>query len=167
MTIIYVFPAYVANAAPVVASRLIGRTHPIDRRSIFIDGRRLLGDGKTYEGLFSGVICGLFMGFILNFLLPPLFRGIIEILALVIGAVLGDIGGAFLKRRMGIPRGRAAPLLDQLGFLAGSLMLVAIAVGLPAWLDASLLLYIAVITLLLHVGTNAAAYFLGLKDRWY
>ena len=33
------------------------------------------------------------------------------------GALLGDALGSFIKRRMGIGRGKPAPILDQIDFL--------------------------------------------------
>ncbi|MEM1937494.1 MAG: CDP-2,3-bis-(O-geranylgeranyl)-sn-glycerol synthase [Candidatus Caldarchaeum sp.] len=164
--LVYVFPAYVANAAPVVAVRFFSRTHPIDRGLMFFDGRRVLGDGKTVEGFVSGTGAGMAVGYLIHVLVPPLVT-MVEVFLLSFGALAGDVLGAFVKRRAGIPSGGAAPLLDQLGFLVVALGLVELFHGLPVWLDALTLLALALFTVLMHVGTNAAAYLLGLKDRWY
>jgi len=86
---------------------------------------------------------------------------------LSLGAMLGDIVGAFLKRRMGLKRGEPMPVLDQLGFLAASLLLASLIYGAPGWMRVEVILALALITALLHVGTNAAAYLLGLKDKPY
>jgi len=165
--IAYIFPAYVANATPVVALRLLGHGHALDRRSIFPDGRRLLGDGKTLEGLVSGTGVGFLVGILISQLFPQLFRDYAEIFLMVAGALAGDIAGAFLKRRLGIPQGGAAPVLDQLGFLVGSLVAVGLFMGLPSWLDTSTLVILSLFTVLMHIGTNAFAFTLGLKNRWY
>ncbi len=43
--LIVIWPAYVANATPVVASKLIKRRTPIDMGRLFPDGRRIFGGG--------------------------------------------------------------------------------------------------------------------------
>ncbi|MHA1713397.1 MAG: CDP-archaeol synthase, partial [Candidatus Ranarchaeia archaeon] len=50
LVLYYIFPAYVANAIPVLA----GGGLPIDLGKNFIDGQRILGDGKTYRGFAAG-----------------------------------------------------------------------------------------------------------------
>ena len=52
---------------------------------------------------------GILIGFLLGF-----------------GALLGDALGSFLKRRLGIGRGKPAPILDQLDFIIVALILVLI-----------------------------------------
>lgn len=166
--IAYIFPAYVANGAPVVFVRALGRSHPIDLGARAWDGRRVLGDGKTFEGLLSGILSGFTAGLIILFMgnLGG-FRSPLEPLVLSLGAMCGDILGAFLKRRMGIERGRPAPILDQLGFLAVALASAYVVYGPPRWLDGYTLAAIILITVALHLSTNAGAYLLGLKDRPY
>ncbi len=85
-------------------------------------------------------------------------------LVLSTGAMLGDLAGSFIKRRLKLAPGQPLPILDQLDFLAGSLALAALfgyTVGL-AELSALLLL-----TPPIHLATNTAAYILGLKDKPY
>ena len=98
------------------------------------DGRRLLGDGKTIEGTLLGFIGGMAV-IVGETLLSPalnsfaagwsvalpdmnLFVGFM----IVLGAILGDIGGSFIKRRLGYERGRSVPGLDQLNFIIGALI---------------------------------------------
>ncbi len=163
----YIFPAYVANATPVVAVRILGRAHPLDNRVILLDGRRLLGDGKTVEGLISGIVFGTLTGILINIFIAPLFRSYLEILSLSTGAMLGDILGAFIKRRLGLPQGAPAPILDQLGFLVAGLFLTHLLFTLPPWLDMFTIILLLALTLGMHLGTNLFAYAVGLKDRWY
>ena len=54
-----ILPAYVANASAV----LVGGGIPIDFGKKWKDGHRILGDGKTWRGLFSGVFIGMTAGF--------------------------------------------------------------------------------------------------------
>ncbi|MEM1946342.1 MAG: CDP-2,3-bis-(O-geranylgeranyl)-sn-glycerol synthase [Candidatus Caldarchaeum sp.] len=162
----YIFPAYVSNATPVVVSKMLKRLHPIDRGYVFVDGRRLFGDGKTFEGFVSGTVAGFAAGLLLSRALPWLLS-LPEAFLLAVGALVGDVAGAFVKRRLGLQTGRPAPLLDQLGFLAVAFALVHSTLGLPAWLDPLTVLSLMAFTVFMHVGTNAVAYILRLKDRWY
>lgn len=163
----YVWPAYVSNATPVVAVKLLGKAHPLDLGATLPDGRRVLGDGKTVEGLVSGVSTGFAVGVAMHTLLPFLFRDLLEILLISSGALAGDILGAFIKRRLGIKQGAPAPILDQLGFLAVSLLTIHLTYGLPSFITPSTLTLLLLFTLLMHIGTNTLAYLLGLKDTWY
>jgi CDP-2,3-bis-(O-geranylgeranyl)-sn-glycerol synthase len=47
-----IFPAYCANAAPVI----FGGGSPIDAGKIFLDGRPILGSRKTIRGFFAGLV---------------------------------------------------------------------------------------------------------------
>jgi CDP-2,3-bis-(O-geranylgeranyl)-sn-glycerol synthase len=81
--------------------------------------------------------------------------------------MVGDIGASFLKRRSGRQRGAPLPGLDQLDFVVGALAVGAVAA--PGWVARTFTLPVLAIVLvatpLLHVSTNAAAYWLGLKDE--
>ena len=153
--IIILVPAMIANASPVVFK---GRK-PIDRGIIFIDGRRLLGDGKTVEGFLAGLACGSLASIPLALLVDP--QLILIGPAAAFGALVGDVLGSFVKRRMGIERGAPAPLLDQLDFYFG-----AVAATLILGHSWTLKVFMAsgIIVLLLHVGANRLAYRLGLKS---
>ena len=89
---------------------------------------------------------GILIGFLLGF-----------------GALLGDAIGSFLKRRLGIGRGKPAPILDQLDFLIVALILVSFVVKLN-WLFVVIAI---VMTLVIHLIANTGAYLLGMKDVWY
>ncbi len=165
--IIFVLPAYVANGSPVIGVRLMGRATPLDRGAKAWDGRRVLGDGKTIEGFIVGISCGTAVGMILLLLLPGFYRNVLEPLLLSLGAMIGDILGSFLKRRLGLRRGQPAPGLDQLGFLVFALLFSTLAYGAPAWLDVITLILLTFVTASLHLGTNYVAYLLGLKEEPY
>ncbi|MFB6106580.1 MAG: CDP-2,3-bis-(O-geranylgeranyl)-sn-glycerol synthase [Halobacteriaceae archaeon] len=164
-------PAYVPNNAAV----LFGGGPPIDGGRTW-RGRRLLGDGKTWRGTAAGVLAGAAVALVLNALRPaaaPLLPGSLPAfsagptLALPAGAMLGDVVASFLKRRTGRARGMPVPGVDQLDFVAGALVLTALAA--PAWTRATftlpVLAAVVVLTPLLHLSTNAGAYALGLKDE--
>lgn len=166
--LIYVLPAYVANATPVPFAKVLKKTTPIDGGRFAWDGRRVLGDGKSWEGLFSGVAGGTLIGVIL-YLAGNLgrFRSISEPMVLSVGAMIGDIFGSFIKRRIGLKRGELAPGLDQLGFLIIALIVSAAIYGVPDWFDPMIFACILLITVILHLSTNFIAYLLKLKDRPY
>ena len=168
-------PAYVPNNAAV----LFGGGPPIDGgRSL--GGRRLLGDGKTWRGTAAGVLAGTGLALALSALAPvaeatsgitlPRFP-LVAAVALAAGAMGGDIAASFLKRRLDRERGAPVPGLDQLDFVVGALVLVAVAA--PGWLERVFLAHplrlvvVVVLTPLLHVLTNAGAYLLGLKEEPY
>ena len=164
-------PAYIPNNAAV----LFGGGRPIDGGRTW-DGRRVLGDGKTWRGTVAGTLAGTAVALVLNALNPAVARAVgfalptfpvRAAIALSFGAMLGDIGASFLKRRTGRERGAAFPGLDQLDFVVGALGLAAAVT--PAWFGATFPLpalgVVLVATPLLHVVTNVIAYLLGLKDE--
>jgi len=166
--IFYILPAYIANASPVVGVKLIGRGTPIDRGLLAWDGRRLLGDGKTFEGLLFGLTCGTITGLIIisqNNL--GAHRSPLEPFLLSVGTMIGDILGSFIKRRLGLERGAPAPILDQIGFAVCALLLGFTFYGPPDWFSFDVLLVLLLITGVLHLATNFVAYLLRLKDRPY
>ncbi|MFB6233473.1 MAG: CDP-2,3-bis-(O-geranylgeranyl)-sn-glycerol synthase [Haloarculaceae archaeon] len=166
-------PAYVPNNVAV----LVGGGPPIDAgRSL--GGRRVLGDGKTWRGSVGGWAAGAGLALVLRRLRGPasdaLGVGLPEFplaaaLAFPLGAVLGDIGASFLKRRTGRERGAPFPGVDQLDFVVGAFLLGAFAT--PVWFvetfTVPVVVVVVVATPLLHVTTNAVAYWLGLKDEPY
>ncbi len=167
VAVIYVLPAYIANGTPVVVLRFARRGHPLDMGMVMRDGRRLLGDGKTVEGLISGVSAGLAAAVLLHTLLPGVYRSFLEGGLMPIGAMAGDILGSFLKRRLGVERGGSAPVLDQLGFLLLALLLAWLPYGPPVWADPLTIILLLIVTAILHISTNALAYLVGLKEKWY
>jgi len=175
----FFLPAFVANPMAVV----FGGGTPMDFGRTLRDGERLFGDGKTWRGLAGGTVSGAFLGLLLtvpiNLFAPNStwsFGSYGVALAasavLAIGALLGDLTGAFLKRRMHKPRGAKAPVLDQYDFVVGALML---SLAIPAWSiprffsgDALLgLLVIILITPVLHRAVNVIGFRIGQKrEPW-
>ncbi len=160
--LLYVLPAMAANGTPVVARRYYGRGHPIDCGLRFIDGRRLLGDGKTWEGFIAGMLASLITGVVIYLALLGLDLEYLYYAVLSgLGALMGDIMGSFVKRRLGIERGGRAPVLDQLDFYAGALVVLWVA---GVRYNIVSVLSVGAIILMLHIATNRIAYLLGLKE---
>jgi CDP-2,3-bis-(O-geranylgeranyl)-sn-glycerol synthase len=152
--IIYVLPAMVANGAPVI----MNGPPPVDFGRRFIDGRRIFGDGKTWGGLLGGMTAGTLFGAIEA---VAVGADLIPYAALAsLGALIGDLFGSFIKRRLGLERGQQAPVLDQLGFYVFALLFLYI-VGKTFPLVDEVLWALAIYGL--HRATNWGAYKLGLK----
>ncbi|MEM1644809.1 MAG: CDP-2,3-bis-(O-geranylgeranyl)-sn-glycerol synthase [Ignisphaera sp.] len=161
-----VLPAYVANGSPVVGAKILDKVgfkrHPVDMGKLFIDGRRIFGDNKTWEGLVIGIVSGILVGFIQSYLCCHSLEYIVRGVALSIGAMTGDLLGAFIKRRLGIKSGDPLPIVDQTLFLFVALTL-AYALN-TVNITLSQLLVLTAITIFLHVATNFVSYKLRLKD---
>jgi len=132
----FLLPAYVANPMAVV----FGGGVPVDFGRVLRDGRRVLGDGKTWRGFAGGAASGFALGAILQIIGsaggPSLsfgpWPGVLGILVLLpVGALLGDLLGAFIKRRLGLERGAKAAGLDQYDFLIGAFLVLLLFA--PAW----------------------------------
>jgi CDP-2,3-bis-(O-geranylgeranyl)-sn-glycerol synthase len=155
-------PAFIPN--PVAA--LTGGGTPVDLGKTMGDGRRILGDGKTYRGFFAGVLAGLAVGLIQIFctgafsltLLPV--HTISSVILLSVGALLGDLGKSYIKRRIGKEQGESWFLADQYDLVIGAFILLIL--FSPAWFFANvtpvIFLLILIITPILHRLVNIIGY---------
>ncbi|MGC8913587.1 MAG: CDP-2,3-bis-(O-geranylgeranyl)-sn-glycerol synthase [Thermoplasmata archaeon] len=170
----FMFPGYAVNSLAV----LVGGGTPMDFGKKFIDGRRILGDGKTWRGFIGASLLGIGIGLTENLgavyypnpYLPPYSENWMQTFlicaVLCVGAMSGDALGSFIKRRMGYERGEKAIILDQFTFVLFSWCLLAVFfwdwfhvhfLNLPA------IVVILVITPLLHRGINIVGYKMGKK----
>ena len=148
----FIFPAYCANATPVLAG---GGTR-MDFGKNFFDGKRIFGNNKTFRGFFFGWAIGLAVGLVEVFLFgfPILFAVLTPL-----GALLGDLTGAFVKRRLNIAPGGLLPIIDQIDFVIG-----AIVFGLPLTIVSwELAVTALLITPPIHLFTNFLAFKMKLK----
>jgi CDP-2,3-bis-(O-geranylgeranyl)-sn-glycerol synthase len=161
-------PAYVPN--PVAA--LCGGGTPIDFNRNFSDGKRILGDGKTYRGLVCGVAAGILCGCLQIWLvntyhwnLPQ--HTLLSVTLLALGALLGDMAKSFFKRRLGKDRGDAWPVADQFDLVIGAFVLTL--VFDPAWILANItwqvLVVILILTPVLHRSVNIIGYRIKVKKE--
>ncbi len=160
-------PAYIANPTAVI----FGGGTPIDLGKNWLDGRRILGDGKTFRGLIGGAACGIIIGLLQRqvsagseiFVIPS----ITALIALSIGALLGDIVKSFFKRRLGFERGEGLPLVDQLDFVAGAWVLAYILD--PQWFTENftfwIIITVLILTPVLHRATNIIGYHIKVKKE--
>lgn len=152
-----IIPIYCANGSPV----LFGGGKPIDCGVSLADGQRIFGDHKTIRGFLSGLIIGAIVGVFESIFLAQNFLPI-AILASS-GAMLGDLLGAFVKRRIGIKPGGTFPILDQLDFVLGALLFV----SLIYRVSFGTVLIVVLVTPPIHFLTNFAAYILRLKSTYW
>ena len=177
--VVTLLPAMTANTfAP-----FTGGGKPVDLGMSRKDGRRYLGDGKTWRGFLGGSICATILGLVLLLVLHlisltdvsdsfwgPFPRSIILISAMAVGSLVGDMIGSFIKRKLNRPRGTKTPLLDQWDYLIGTALFI-----LPFhlwWYDnliadhswIALILFLAV-AWLAHTIANYIGYWIGVKKE--
>jgi CDP-2,3-bis-(O-geranylgeranyl)-sn-glycerol synthase len=152
-----ILPIYCTNGAPV----LFGGGKAVDFGRTMPDGERILGDHKTVRGLLSGLVVGITVGIFESFLSTE--NMIIMATLASAGALMGDLGGAFIKRRMRIRPGQPLPGVDQLDFVLGAVL----AVSMIYTPTLGTLLILFCVTPPIHLLANMGAYKLGLKSNYW
>lgn len=166
-----ILPAYAVNGLmPLVGFKK--NNHPIDFGKKW-RGKPIFGPGKTWEGLFFGCFIGILIATIQMLVYPylpfdqsPVPLTIVQMspflgFLLGLGAIAGDLVGSFIKRRMGLPRGAIAPILDQEDFLLGALLFASFMVTiLIEWI-----LWLVIITPIIHLIANVIGYKIRVKKE--
>ncbi|MBN2127719.1 MAG: CDP-2,3-bis-(O-geranylgeranyl)-sn-glycerol synthase [Candidatus Diapherotrites archaeon] len=158
--LLYIMPFYVANST----AMLFGGKTPLDLGKMLSDGKRLLGDGKTFKGTLAGLFLGLLTSLVIAGLFPSYTAELTSSYVLLgflvsFGALLGDITASFFKRRSRIERGTEVLLLDQLDFVFGALI-VGSFIYIPSFYE---ILFISILTLFVHKASNWIAFKFKLK----
>ena len=148
----------VANSAPIAARRLLRDrwAAPLDGGLNFVDGRPLLGPGKTIRGVAAAVVATALASWAL---------GMSPQVGALLGAVsmAGDALASFVKRRLGVaPSGRATGL-DQVP----ESLLPLLAVQGMLDLSAVQILAVTVAFFVLEIPLARWAFRLGLRERPY
>jgi len=154
-SLLYIFPAYSANAVPVV----FGGGQPLDFGRTLKDSRPVFGSHKTFRGFAAGLLIGTLVGVGESLVFSkhsPLLGFVLSI-----GALLGDLTGAFIKRRLGLAPGALMPILDQIDFVLSAL-LFSLLVSPPTL---TMAFTIITLTIPIHVLTNFVAYSLHVKKK--
>jgi CDP-2,3-bis-(O-geranylgeranyl)-sn-glycerol synthase len=180
LSCIYFFlPAFIANAFPPIANTFNifnSLNKPVDGGRM-INGMPVLGSHKTWRGVACElIICTLltpFLIFINNYYDLSIYQNIdLDInningwllgLLLSVGIIAGDVGFAFLKRRLKLRPGVAFVPFDQTNYVIGAFVFVQplVRLSLEFWLVLFLL------TFLIHILFNRIGYNLGLhKAKW-
>jgi CDP-2,3-bis-(O-geranylgeranyl)-sn-glycerol synthase len=166
-------PAYLANMSPVLVQAWFQPlAAPMDSGRSF-RGKRILGDHKTWRGLFAGIVVGTVMyelqrlvhaaglgaGLaLIDYADHPVLPGFL----MGLGTGVGDAIKSFFKRRIDIAPGASWPVFDQLDFLAGAYAFVSV-VHVPPLLP---MLVCLPIVLAGSVAVTAIGWVLGLKEAW-
>lgn len=168
-------PAYLSNMLPV----FVGGGRPIDLGRNWRDGKRMLGDGKTWRGLLLAPLLAASLTFLLQWLVDNTTWGqgygfpgwgswpgwFLLAYAMGLGALVGDAVESFIKRRTGRDRGEKWFPWDQLDFILGALLFGFLAAP-SRFFDLFTIERLFVIILLtpaLHMLVNLLGYKLGLK----
>ncbi len=154
--LLFIGPSYAANAAPLI----FGGGTALDRGRKLSDGQPIFGSHKTIRGVIAGILAGTIIG-----MLESLIDNRLAVAGFFIslGVVCGDLFGAFIKRRLRVEPGKAFPVLDQLDFVLGGLVLgySFFPIGLIS------AVFVIIVTPPIHLGTNYGAYRLGMKKtQW-
>ena len=159
----FILPAYAANAFP----PLLRGKRPLDFGKKF-HNHRVFGDGKTIEGTIGGILFGFSIGLVQIYVqgfIPAEWElnlaemSLLLVLLLSTGAIFGDIIGSFVKRRLGIERGKPAPLLDQLDFLVFAILSASFILSIKT----ELIIVLLIITPPIHWITNMIGYLAKVK----
>ncbi|MCS7138927.1 MAG: CDP-2,3-bis-(O-geranylgeranyl)-sn-glycerol synthase [Crenarchaeota archaeon] len=146
--VFFFIPAYIANASALIFKG--GKQ--MDFGKVFIDGKPIFGSGKTFRGFSLGIIVGTLAGVLIG--IPVTLSFLISL-----GALTGDLAGAFVKRRLSMRPGDPAPVLDQFDFILGATLLS------QSWihLDLRSIVIVMALTPLIHLVSNSLAFLLKIK----
>ncbi len=173
----FMLPAYLANMAPVFAHKLgilkfLAR--PVDGSRLW-RGKPILGAHKTWRGFAVGIIVAIVVVWLQYFLYSaPAFQKIslpdysklnLWLLGFLLGfgALFGDAVKSFFKRRVNLKPGAPWIPFDQIDFVLGALIFAA-PVYFPSW---PAIIFILLVTPVLHILTNQIGFLLKVKDtKW-
>ncbi len=157
----FFLPAYASNIAPVIFRKI----------NIFPQcvHQRLFGKNKTWGGLLYGALFGTlvfyvqqhlsFQPVLIDYTQQSLFFGFL----LASGAIIGDLIKSFFKRRLGKKEGAHWFPFDQIDYVAGALLFIAL-LYLPPF---NIIITLFILAPVLHYTTNYIGFFLGLKKvKW-
>lgn len=172
----FFLPAGLANAAPVLANRLVGYNKwnaPLDFGLSWRD-KQLFGANKTWRGLVAGMILALITIAVQRACynqsewvreISYLNYDVINIWKLGVlfgtGSLLGDAVESFFKRQVGVAPGHAWFPFDQIDYIIGGLIF-----SLPVIrLSVSSYLWIIIVWFGMHLLVSYLSFLLKLKSR--
>lgn len=175
LALLFFLPAGVANASPVFANKIpcLNRWKtPLDFGKS-VNGKRVLGNNKTWRGLVFGTAIGAMAGWLAHAIDPDLLQrfplfGFVPALDAVLlgawlglGALVGDAVESFFKRQRGIASGESWFPFDQLDYILGGLVF-----SLPVTVlrPVEYLLIVAV-WFGMHLIASYIGFLLSLKER--
>jgi CDP-2,3-bis-(O-geranylgeranyl)-sn-glycerol synthase len=139
---LFLFIAMFANTLPAFLLETLKlplpMRYPIDFHKKLL-GHRILGDHKTFIG-FLLMVCGALIAWHVLLAVLTLFDEIPAIsnpevftvpFLIAVGVFAGDATGSFIKRRCGIMPGDNLPVIDNLDWIIGTLLILHVLYGLP------------------------------------
>ena len=188
---------YITLSAPIIAGclnmiwcklKILEKYNiPMDCKKNFIDGKRILGDNKTWKGFFGyiilNVLCSILLGAIwnisnlngMNYFYLKLPNTIYSNLA--IGILLGlgysifELPNSFLKRRLNIEPGKTPNRINKIYFifLDQADSVIGCCTVLSLFYQMTFGFYIMYILLgaFTHIVFNVLLYFLGLRKNMF
>jgi len=166
-------PAIAANGAPILMKKVNFLNYPIDFNKSFKSGERILGDHKTFRGLFFGVLFAM-IAINIQYLIYTLtkleltiydFSSINHLLLgflMGFGVIMGDLTKSFIKRRLKIQPGQKFIPWDQIDCALGGLLFGRIAWDFPIEYGIT----IVIVTFILHIAIRYIASFFGVCEKW-
>lgn len=163
----FFLPAGIANMSPVFAARLPwlrDLNTPIDFGK-HIRGGRILGDSKTWRGVFFGAVIGGIVSTIQYKVFISSSESMIFVFtvgaSMGFGALFGDAVESFFKRRLGHKPGTGWVPFDQIDYIIGGLLFV-----YPfKHLSLEFTLAIFVLYFILHLIFSYIGYWLKFKSQ--
>lgn len=160
----------VANMTPVLVKKWNILNLPIDSYKK-LRGKRILGDGKTWRGFILGTIAAGMIGLLLALIARTVWHievvnfGLFFFFGAYIGlcALLGDLLKSFVKRQVGIERGKSWFPFDQVDWVLGILLgLLCVQHIVPFHIEFILLLPIGVV---LHLVVKFVGHGLKIENK--
>ena len=172
-TLYFLVPVAFANMAPVLARRWFEFLNkPLDFNKK-INGKRVLGDHKTFRGLTFGIVGGI-LGVALQYYLfrSPFFKQLSLInyneiniflfgFLIGLGVIAGDAVGSFIKRRLNFKPGESFVPLDQIVAPLGA-MIFLLPIYKVGW---NVFLLALFISFFFHILIKWIGYTLKIEDK--
>lgn len=162
--IIFYAPAYAANISDCIPYYWRGRVHdpPLDGERKFIDGNRILGNGRRVSEVPLALSFALFVGFLEGLIFKNMTFWILLSFLQGMGVIFGSILNSFFKRRLNIKaKGFIGPTitLDWTNHVLGATLFLVLLVKIELWF----FLCAFIFTLVTHPILCYGGYKLGLK----
>lgn len=168
-TLWFFLPAFFANQCPGFAAKLdVPGNTPVSVR--------WLGANKTWSAYWAGAAGGMLV-FALQqcvfqetnvrygWYVANSWGEIVVIGTLFgVGAIIGDHGESFIKRRIGIAPGKSWWPFDQIDFAVGALLCI---YPIAGWIGWDRVLIICVVAIVGHPILNWVGYRVGIRKTWH
>jgi CDP-2,3-bis-(O-geranylgeranyl)-sn-glycerol synthase len=173
VTLWLILPSFFANSSAL----LVGGKYPMDFYKEW-RGERVFGKGKTWRGFFGGIFFGSLLGFLqeysaihyISFIVPPfsydIYQATLIIITMSSSAMIGDLLGSFIKRRLKYKSGSNLPIIDQLTFLFFTLFMLLIVTPsffFEYFFSLEIFLILIIFTYIIHRAANIIGYLIGKK----